>query len=197
MQPITSLDRKKFLADALGDTRRASDLYARAQSAADSTAKVILHQTARLVSLADWMDEVAPSRPALKIFFFVVLAEAVAKMAFAFSGEGQSKAYVHRFFAEPCPEPDRDRLAAAFRRTDTTPHTLLTTSEAVDVLYNVRNSVAHRGEYFLFNLLEPGHTATITPYKGGTLQALLSANELRDIVIRGAIAAAEKLLSTP
>lgn len=197
MNPITSLDYEKFFAEALGDPARAGDLYARARGAADSTPKVILHQTARLVSLADWMDEAAPSRPALKIFFFVVLAEAVAKMTFAFTGKGESKAHVHRFFEELCPSPDRDMLSASFRRTDTTPYRWLGTSEAVDVLYNVRNSVAHRGEYFLFNLLEPGHTATITPYEGGGLQALLPPHELRAIVIRGAIAGAEKLLSSP
>lgn len=196
MHPITSLDYEKFFAEALGDVASAAELYARACAPADSTPKIILHQTARLVSLADWMDEVAPSRPALKIFFFVVLAEAVAKMAFAFTGKGKSKAHVHRFFEELCLSPDRDRLATSFRRNDTTPHRLLSAHEAVDVLYNVRNSVAHRGEYFLFNLLEPGHTATITPYGGGTLQALLSPGELRGIVIRGAIAGAEKLLPT-
>lgn len=197
MKPITLVDHERFLGDALGDPARAGDIYARVRSASDSTAKVILHQTTRLVSLADWMDEAAPSRPALKIFLFVVLAEAIAKMAFAFSGEGQSRAYVHRFFEELCLPPDRERLGASFRRTDTTPHGLLCTSEAVDVLYKVRNSAAHRGEYFLFNLLEPGHAATITPYNDGTLQALLSVNELRGIVVRGATAAAEKLLSTP
>ena len=88
MQPITRLDYESFLADALDDPARAKDLYARA-CATDSTPKVILHQTARLVSLADWMDEVAPSRPALKILFLIILAEAVAKMAFGFSGSGE------------------------------------------------------------------------------------------------------------
>ena len=143
------------------------------------------------------MDEAAPSRPAAKIFFFVVLAEAVAKMAFAFTGRGKSRAHVHRFFEELCPSLDRDRLATSFRRTDTTPQSMLSTSEAVDVLYNVRNSVAHRGEYFVFNLLEPGHTETMTSYEGGTLLALLSSHQLRSIVIRGAIAGAERLLSAP
>lgn len=197
MRPITSLGYEKFLADSLGDATQAADLYGRVRAATDSTPKVILHQAARLISLADWMDEAAPSRPALKIFFFIVLAEAVAKMAFAFTGTGESKAHVRRFFAELCPSPDRGKLSASFRRTDTTPHALLSAAEAVDVLYDVRNSVAHRGEYFLFNLLEPGHVATITPYQGGTLETMLSANELRGIVIRGAIAGAEKLLSTP
>ena len=120
MRPITSVDHETFLGDALGDPTRAGDSYGRACSASDSTAKVILHQTTRLVSLADWMDEATPSRPALKIFFFVVLAEAIVKMAFAFSGEGQSKAYVHRFFAELCLFQDREKLGASFRRTDST-----------------------------------------------------------------------------
>ncbi len=197
MESITSVDHEQFFADALGDAAAASDLYARARAAADPTPKVILHQTTRLVSLADWMDEVAPARPSLKIVFFVVLAEAIGKMAFAFRGTGESKRYVRRFFEELCVSTDQDRLARAFRSTDTTPHSWLTGSEAVDVLYNVRNSVVHRGEYFLFNLLEPGHTITITPYEGGALEATISSHELRAIIIRGAVAATEKLLSVP
>ena len=122
---ITSLDCESFFVEALGDQAAGRELYKRACAARDSTPKVILHQTARLVSLADWMDEVAPSRPALKIFFFVVLAEEVAKMAFGFVGKGKSAEHVHRFFCELCPSPDRERLARSFRRTDTTPHAQL------------------------------------------------------------------------
>ena len=57
-------------------------------------------------------------------------------------------------------------------------HTLLSVSEAIDTFATVLPTVA---SYFLLNLLEPGHTATNTPYEGGTLQALLSADELRGI----------------
>jgi hypothetical protein len=195
MDPITSLDYESFFATALEGPEVAADLYARACAACDVNAKRVLHQAARLASLADWMDKAAPARPALKIFFWVILAEAIAKMAFSFTGTGESRNHVHKFFEELCPTEDRARLASSFRRTNTTPHSLLNTSEAVDVLYNVRNSVAHRGEYFLFNLLEPAHSATITPYEGGTLQALISPSELRAIVIRGAIAGAEKLIA--
>lgn len=194
MRRIPSLDYIEFFADALGDASAAKHLYERAQAASDSTAKIILHQTARLLTLADWMDEVAPARPALKVFFYVVLAEAAAKLAFGYAGEGESRRHVHRFFEELCTSADRDRLGRALRRIAGAPHPLLTTEEAVDILYDVRNDVAHRGQYFTLNLLEPGHVGTVFYHKSGGLQAELSAADLRAIVVRGAVGAAERLL---
>ena len=194
MRRIPSLDYIKFFSDALGDEAAANHLYERAQAASDPIAKIILHQTARLLTLADWMDEAAPARPALKVFFFVVLAEAVAKLAFGFSGEGESRRHVHRFFEELCARPDRDRLGRAFRRVSGAPHPLLTPEEAVNILYDVRNDVAHRGEYFTFNLLEPGCVGTVFHHKSGGLQAQISVPDLRALVVRGAVAAAERLL---
>ena len=186
MRQIPSLDYIEFFTEALGDAPAAQDLYGRAHAASDSTAKIILHQTARLLSLADWMDEVAPARPALKVFFFVILAEAAAKLAFGFAGEGKSRRHVHRFFEELCVSPDRDRLGRAFRRIEGAPHPLLTTEEAVDILYDVRNDVAHRGQYFTVNLLEPGCVGTVFHHKSGGLQAEISVADLRAIVVRGA-----------
>lgn len=196
MQRITSLDYVNFFAEALGDPTAAHDLYGRAENATDPIAKVVLHQTARLVSLADWMDEAAPARPALKIFFFVALAEAVAKMTFRFKRNGESRSHVHLFFEDLCPLSDRTRLARAFQCPDTTPATPLTTSQAVDVLYSVRNDVVHRGQYFTVNLLEPDNTVTITDYGDGTLEVFLSIAELRGIVIHGAVAGAMRLLGS-
>ena len=201
MKPISLLedeDFEQFCVDALGDAAEGRDLYGRARAAAEPTPKVILHQATRLVSLADWMDSAAPSRPALKILFFVVLAEAVAKMTLGYMGERESKKHVDHFFENLCLSADRGALARAFRRKDTTPPTPLSLSEAIDVLYDVRNSVAHRGEYFGFHLFEPERNViTVTPYKDGSLEVFLSASQLRAIVIRGAVAAAERLLAQP
>lgn len=197
MRPITTIDYVDFFAEPLGDPERARDLYSRAQAAPEPTAKIILHQTARLVSLADWMSTAAPSRPALKIFFYVVLAEAVAKLASGFTGKGESRRHVQQFFETYCSPASRGQLERSFRRIRNGPHPFMSASETVDVLYNVRNDVAHRGQYFTFNLLEPGLTATITPYEGESLEAHLSPEALRHIVVLAAAAAAEGLIGTP
>lgn len=193
MNPITSLDYVEFLSGPLG-SERARSLYALAQGASDSTAKIILHQTARLVSLADWMSEAAPARPALKIFFYVVLAEAVAKLASGFAGKGESRAHVQCFFEKYCSTEHRQQLERSFRRIRNGPHPFMSAAEAIDVLYNVRNDVAHRGQYFTFNLLEHGHTATITPYESESIEAHLSPERLRQIVVCAAATAAEQLV---
>jgi hypothetical protein len=196
MKPITAIDYVEFFAGPLGDPQRARDLYSRAQAAPEHTAKIILHQTARLVSLADWMDAAAPSRPALKIFFYVVLAEAVAKLASGFTGKGESRTHVQQFFAKYSSPDTRSQLERSFRRIRNGPHPFMSASQAVDVLYNVRNDVAHRGQYFTFNLLEAGLNATITPYEGESLEAHLSPEDLRRIVVLGAVAAAESLIGS-
>ena len=192
---IPALDYVEFLTESLGD-KSAAELYSKAEAASDRAAKVVLHQTARLITLADWMEEVAPKRPALKIFF-MVLAEAVAKIAFGFTGEGESRSMLHRFFDELCSSADRELLAQSFRQKETRPHTFVSASETIDILYGVRSSVVHRGEYFDFNLLEPGDVATITRYKDRAFEALLSVCALREVVIRGALFAANRLLTSP
>jgi len=195
MRPITAIDYVEFFGESLRDPERARDLYSRAQAAQEPTAKIIMHQTARLVSLADWMSAAAPSRPALKIFFYVVLAEAVAKLASAFTGKGESRRHVQEFFERYCSPESRAQLERSFRRTRNGAQLFMSAPEAVDVLYNVRNDVAHRGLYFTFNLLDPGLPATITPYEGESLEAHLSPEALRQIVVLAAARAAESHLA--
>lgn len=190
---ISSIDYTEFFAKALGDASAGSALYESARTASNAAAKLILHQTARLVSLADWMDEVAPKRPALKIFFYVVLAEAVAKMATGFGGKGESRRHVRQFFETFCPPQSRRQLEHSFRRVRGGPHPFMSLSEAIEVLYDIRNDVARRGEYFCFNLLESGDSLTISPFGGETLEVHLSPEQLRHAVVAGAAAAAQTL----
>lgn len=62
-----------------------------------NTAKLVLHQAARMIWLADRMGEFARGRPALQILFFMITAEAVAKLVFGYEGEGESKRHVDLF----------------------------------------------------------------------------------------------------
>jgi len=144
--------------------------------------------------LADRMDDVARGRPALNILFFLIAAEAVAKLVFNFSGEGESRRYVHRFFRDICGESHRARLSQAFRLAGFLPY-----EKAVDFLYDVRCDVVHRGVYFMTSLLHAtGTTPMLTPWKhrGRTVHliAYITAAELRQIVLEGAVLGARRVI---
>ena len=49
----------------------------------------------------------------IHLLFYLIAAEAVAKIVFGFKGEGKSKRHVQRFFGEICLEKHRDLLSRA------------------------------------------------------------------------------------
>ena len=157
-----------------------------------NTPKVALHQAARMLWLADRIEEVARGRPALQILFFLIAAEAVAKIVFGFKGEGKSRYYVHRFFAEICSQEHRDRLASAF---STVGRGHFSCEETVNYLYDVRCDVVHEGMYFGMNLKLPGDTVdTLTQFSGRSIIAHITAKDIRQIVLEGSVLGCRKLL---
>jgi hypothetical protein len=116
------------------------------------------------------------------------------KARFRILGHGEARKHVHRFFGELCLPADRERIGQTFRRVESAPYEMMSASDAIDVLYDVRKDVVHRGRYFSFNLHEGGSLVTITLHGDGRgLEVSLTAAELRGIVVRGAIAAAERI----
>jgi hypothetical protein len=160
-----------------------------------SPAKIVLHQTARMLWLARRMQECARDRPALQILFFMIAAEAVAKLVVGYNGEGASRKHVNIFFKEICSEPHRERLDRAFSRE--LAFSFIGWQEAVDFLYDIRCDVVHRGQYFSYSLqAEPGGLNMFTPNgQGHHLIANISAPELRTIILEGSINAALRLCS--
>jgi hypothetical protein len=61
-------------------------------------AKIMLHQTQRLISIADDLPTLRPKRESLQLLFLIVCAEHISKLHYGFKGEGQSRKYVKRFF---------------------------------------------------------------------------------------------------
>jgi hypothetical protein len=123
------------------------------RSPALQTAKIILHQAARMVWLADQVDRVARGRPALQILFYIIAAEAVAKLAAGYAGESESKKYVKRFFDEHVMRDQRKAIRRALtalkqQPLPRTPRTGRPDQTIADCLYTIRCDVAHRGEYF-------------------------------------------------
>lgn len=155
--------------------------------------KVVLHQAARMLWLADRIDEVARGRPALQILFLLIAAEAVAKIVFNFKKEGQSRRYVHRFFEEICSQAHRDRLDSAFSTIIRQP---LGWKNTVNYLYDVRCDVVHEGMYFGMNLKMHGDSVDILSHGSGrNLIAHITAEEIRQIVLEGAVLGCSKLLT--
>ena len=149
-----------------------------AQDPPNNTAKLIMHQGQRLISLAEEIPKLRPARPALQVFFLVVCAEAVAKLEEGAAPEGGSRKAVRRFFKELVPEDEQLALSRGLKRYKSTEglhprpddpkkraadvkrirevgsevllkeRDLERLQEVVDFLYDVRCSVAHEGKYW-------------------------------------------------
>jgi hypothetical protein len=145
-------------------------------SQAKRTAKIMLHQAARMVWLADQVDRLARGRPALQIMFYMIAAEAVAKLGAGFEGEGESRKHVRLFFQRYLTASDRERVHHAVERASPLPRT--TPYTVVDYLYDVRCDVVHRGQYFNLTLPE---------------EACLT--ELRTVFLEGVVRGAQAVAS--
>ncbi len=151
---------------------------------------IVMHQAARMIWLADRIEDVARGRPAVQILFFLIAAEAVAKLIAGFDGEGKSRQFVHKFFGELCSDDHRARLGRAIGD----PGTFFSVSGTVNYLYDIRCSVVHEGRYFDVHLRDHG-TPTINVTKNGrSVVVYMSTAELRQIVLEGVVLSCERLL---
>jgi len=157
------------------------------------TAKIVLHQAARMIWLSDRMGEVAAGRPALKILFWIICAEAVAKMVFGFEGEGQSKRFVLKFFEGICSDEHRAKLASAFSYLPSGGR--LSCQQAIELLYKVRCDVVHEGMYYQFHLKRhPDSIPLLTSVGDETWVVHISEAEIRQIVLEGSVLGCLKLV---
>jgi hypothetical protein len=174
---VAAIDFPKLYAEAAGGLDAARALYdslSRSGSEALGTARDIMHQAGRMVWLADRIDTVARGRPALQIMFFMIAAEAVAKLAAGYEGEGRSRAHVRLFFAKHCTAAQRARVHRALEWAQPRP---TTSPDAIaDYLYNIRCDVVHRGRYF--EMMLPDEACI---------------REVRAVVLEGAVHATQDL----
>lgn len=152
----------------------------------DHAAKLIMHQGQRLISLAQDIPSIRPSRESLQVFFLIVCAEAIAKLDTG--SELGSRESVRRFVCTLVPEPHRSAFGNGFT---THSHDPLGPQGAADILYDVRCDVAHEGNYWSFALR---HGSTPMLNSTPAVISRLSADELVEIVARGCIVAAQRHL---
>lgn len=77
-------------------------------------AKIMMHQTQRLVSIADDLPQLRPKRESLQLLFLMICVEHISKLHDNFTSEGQSRKYVKRFFNTFLSPEDKELLEANF-----------------------------------------------------------------------------------
>ena len=186
----------EFFAPFFDSLAAAEDWVAQCEALAppQNVAKIMMHQTQRLISLADDLPTIRPHAEPLQLLFLLVCAEHVTKLHHGFSGEGQSEAYVRRFFEGFVIGADRQTLSTAF--ADLTDHLLqpLPFKKAVDLLYDIRCDVVHEGECWGF-AFHDGVTPMVNV--APDVEARISLPALRDIIVRGCIKAVSVKLAAP
>ena len=110
-------------------------------------AMIMMHQTQRLVSLADDVDDIRPNQYALKLMFLIICAENIAKLFHKYDGDMESKKHVKIFFQVFTSDSDRGLLESGFKRQN---YSNLTLDEVALDLYTVRCDVVHEGKYWGF-----------------------------------------------
>jgi hypothetical protein len=80
------------------------------QQPPDNLAKILMHQTQRLISIADDIPKLRPTDESLQILFLLMCTENISKLHDCFKKTGKSRYYVHRFFENFLSEDDKKTL---------------------------------------------------------------------------------------
>lgn len=168
-----------------------SDCEKLSLDAPNHTAKIMMHQTQRLVSIADDLPKLRPKRESLQLLFLMICVEHISKLHDGFTGEGQSKKYVKQFFNEFLLQADKDKLGTSFIDNAAMPMAALGFEKVVDLLYDVRCDVVHEGKYWGF-FFSDGSTPMLNV--DPDVNVHLTLMELRDIIVRACIKAIKDTL---
>ena len=121
-------------------------------------------------------------------------AENVAKLHDGFQGEGESRAYVRRFFETFLDETDRRALGAGFVDHSQRRMPILGLRRAVDMLYAVRCDVVHEGNYWDFSFHDGTKSMLNTD---PDVISHITFDQFRAMVVRGSISAVRGRLPAP
>jgi hypothetical protein len=161
------------------------------QSPPLNTAKIMMHQAQRLICLADQVLKIRPNDESLYVFFLIMCTENISKLHDSFMGEGKSRFYVKRFFKKFLSEEDKEILANGFIDEDDKSQRPLGFERAVDMLYDIRCDVVHEGNYIGFYFCDDKSPIQNT---NPNVTANLRLRDVRNIIVRGCIKAAESKL---
>ena len=158
------------------------------QTPPNNTAKIMMHQTQRLISTTDRIPELRLHSEPLQLLFLMISAEHIAKLYEGFQSEGKSHEYTYKFFETFVSAEDRNKLQYDFADNNDRPLGLKST---IDLLYAIRCDVVHEGRFWGFAF----HDGTTSMQNADPdVMVRLSLCELRDIVVRGCITAIKQEL---
>lgn len=169
-------------------------------------AKVMMHQTKRLVSLADDLPRIRPNCEALQLLFLLICAEHIAKMFEDFTRDGESRRYVRKFFQLFLSPEQQEQFSSGVQRpafnsgpfsevVDARWDAPSSSSEAlrkaklmqaVDAFYDVRCDVVHEGGYDFHFRVDGGEPMV------NDVIVVLTADEFRRFVVVGCITAIQR-----
>ncbi len=161
------------------------------QSPPANTAKILMHQTQRLISLADQVLEIRTYDESLHVLFLIMCSENISKLQDGYLGDGKSRAYVRRFFERFLSQADKDILGDGFINNDDKLQRPLGFDRAVELLYDIRCDVVHEGNYIGF-YFHDGKTPILNTNPNVT--ANLRLRDVRNIIVRGCIKAVQTRL---
>lgn len=141
---------------------------------------IMMHQTQRLVSIADDLLQLRPRKDSLQLLFLMICVEHISKLHDNFTSEGQSRRYVRRFFNTFLSPEDKQALG---QKISVTPMNKLGIEGVIDLLYDVRCDVVHEGKYWSFYFLRPGLSELVNP----NVKVYLNLDDFRNIVVKGCI----------
>ena len=173
------------------DSTALADAFVR-ECLGNRRAMLIMHQAARLVRIAQGMAPIRPGRDAVELLLLLIVAENVSKLEAGAKSGTQSRQHAQRFFKEFVSESDQAVFIEGFASVGE--RNPLSLKQIVDALYDVRSDVVHEGRYWGFSFSLSGDFATTieTP-----IWCRLSLDTFRNIIVRGAIAAAKRALAAP
>jgi len=157
----------------------------------NNTAKIMMHQTQRLVTIADDIIKIKPGRYSLQILFLIICAECIAKLFDGYKEEGKSKQYVKSFFDKFLSNKDKRGFEDSFSDVNMNN---LGFDKTVELLYEIRCNVVHEGKYWDFTFNE-NDCPMLSIIDSQTITVYLSYQDLRGFVIRGCIGAISDKLS--
>lgn len=115
----------------------------------------MLLRTHWYAEIADGIEKVRASRPALRIIFLMSMAEGVARLRLKREKDSDNSKGMISNFMNLMLESDKNQLRRDFRRAMIRiPHHQLQFSKIVNIFYDIRNRAVHGDDFYSFSLLD-------------------------------------------
>ncbi len=157
-------------------------------------AKIMMHQTQRLLSIANDMPQIRPQREVLQLLFVLICAENIAKLHDDYTDEGKSRYYVRKFFESFLSDSYQKKIGNGFIDNEDNLLRPLGLRKAIDILYDVRCDVVHEGNYWGLSFHD-GRMPMVNVEPN--VNVYIRFEELKDIVVYGCITAIIDKLKKP